>query len=162
MRRDPALGSGDLTQSSKNPRTSGSCTLAMLAALLAACGGDASTPRQACVDHINSLRATQGLAPLNRWVANEDCADAQARSDAQSGQAHGAFGACPNSAQNECPGWPSLTGQNGIVPGCLDSMWSEGPGGGHYDNMTGSSYTLVACGFASTPDGRVWSVQDFR
>jgi hypothetical protein len=133
------------------------------AVLLAGCSGDSlSLDRQACVDHINALRATKQLPALTRWTENEGCADAQARSDSQTGRAHGAFGSCPNMAQNECPGWPSLTGGNGIVPGCLDMMWSEGPGGGHYDNMTRSSYTLVACGFYTTPDGRVWSVQDFR
>jgi uncharacterized protein YkwD len=144
-------------------RVIGPILLAM-SLLLAGCGGDpwGGANEQSCVDHINTLRATKGLAPLNRWVANEDCADAQARSDSQTGQAHGAFGTCPNMAQNECPGWQSLVGPSGIVPGCLDMMWSEGPGGGHYDNMTRSSYTLVACGFYRTSDGRVWAVQDFR
>jgi hypothetical protein len=40
-------------------------------------------------------------------------------------------------------------------------MWAEGPGGGHYDNMTNPKYTQVACGFQS--DGSsTWSVQSFR
>jgi hypothetical protein len=93
---------------------------------------------------------------------SEACADAQARADSESGHAHGAFGACPDMAQNECPGWGALTGPAGIVPGCLEAMWAEGPGGGHYDNMTRAGYTLVSCGFYVTPGGAVWSVQDFR
>ena len=132
-------------------------------ALVAGCGrGPFDTTPEACVEHINALRATKQLPPLARWDGNEDCADAQAASDSVTGRAHGAFAACPNLAQNECPGWSSLTGSNGIVPGCLDMMWAEGPGGGHYDNMTRSGYTMVACGFHVTPDGTVWSVQDFR
>ncbi len=133
---------------------------------LLACGGSGpgigGGPYQACVDHINALRATVGLGALTRWNGNEQCADAQARSDSQTGRAHGAFGTCPNLAQNECPGWRSLTGSGGIVPACLDMMWAEGPGGGHYDNMTRSGYTMVSCGFFTTVDGEVWAVQDFR
>ena len=46
-------------------------------------------------------------------------------------------------------------------------MWDEGPGSdfsthGHYINMSNPAYTQVACGYYSKPDGRVWSVQDFR
>jgi hypothetical protein len=160
--------------------------LLLATTLLAACGsedglapeggptapGDPSGPppppgayeaeRQACVAHVNALRATVGLPPLARWTGNEACADGQARSDSETGVAHGAFGSCPGWAQNECPGWRALTGGNGIVPGCLDMMWAEGPGGGHYDNMTRAGYTQIACGFHTTPQGRVWAVQDFR
>jgi hypothetical protein len=117
---------------------------------------------QACVDHVNALRATKQLPALTRWKANEACADAQAQNDSMTGKAHGAFFSCPNLAQNECPDWRSTTGARGIVPGCLDLMWAEGPGGGHYENMIRHGYTFLACGFYTTPDGRVWSVQDFR
>jgi hypothetical protein len=46
-------------------------------------------------------------------------------------------------------------------------MWDEGPGKrfskhGHYTNMSGARYGQVACGFAKAPDGKVWSVQNFR
>jgi Cysteine-rich secretory protein family len=137
--------------------------VALAAALLAACGGHPPlTPAELCVDYVNQLRATKGLAPLARWTANEACADAQAASDSQTNVAHGAFGSCPNMAQNECPGWPALTGSSGIVPGCLDMMWAEGPTGGHYQNMTRAGYTMVSCGYHVTADGRVWAVQDFR
>ena len=57
-------------------------------------------------------------------------------------------------------------GARGIVPGCLDLMWAEGPGPfeshGHYVNMTNPAYGEVACGFYTTPGGDVWAVQDFR
>jgi hypothetical protein len=46
-------------------------------------------------------------------------------------------------------------------------MWNEGPGEpyaehGHYINMINGSYSMVACGFYETPDGSVWSVQNFQ
>jgi len=134
--------------------------------MLAACGGgrpyDALS--EACVKHINSLRASVGLGPLSRWKDDESCADSQAESDSETRQAHSAFHRCDEPAQNECPGtsWRSMTGPDGIVPGCLDRMWSEGPGGSHYDNMTHPSYTMVACGFHHTSSGEVWAVQDYR
>ncbi len=115
-----------------------------------------------CVDYINSLRATNGLPALARWAEAESCADGEAKSDSETGQAHGAFGTCGEYAQDECPGWSALTGSRGIVPGCLDMMWAEGPGGGHYDIMTSTRYTKVACGFYTTPSGSVWSVQNFK
>lgn len=46
-------------------------------------------------------------------------------------------------------------------------MWDEGPGKrfskhGHYVNMSKASYERVACGFARSADGEIWSVQNFR
>ena len=122
-------------------------------------GDPYATARQACVDHVNQLRASIGLAPFARWTANETCADGQCKSDSESGTAHGAFGSCPNWGQCECPGWGSV---NDVVTGCLDAMWAEGPGGGHYDIMTSKSYTEVSCGFYVTPNGKVWGVQDYK
>lgn len=123
--------------------------------------------QQACVDKINALRASIGMGPLARWTDNEACANGQAQSDSVSGQAHGAFSQCPNWAQNECPGWPSLASIYSGNDSCLDMMWREGPGEpfsahGHYINMTNTSYTKVSCGFFTTSTGKVWAVQDFR
>lgn len=132
--------------------------------------------RQACVDKINSLRATKGLPPYERWKEAEPCVDQQATWDEEHGQAHGAWGmklfpTCNGSGQNECLG----QGPNGIE-GCLDSMWSEkdqaGCSGcdacadaynpncpncefngatvcGHYVNMSAKYFRKVACGFSS-------------
>jgi Cysteine-rich secretory protein family len=136
--------------------------LAAALLLLAACGGSHDASSDSCVEHINSLRASVGLGPLGRWNSAEDCADGEAESDSESGRAHGAFGSCGEAAQNECPGWSSMGGSAGIVPGCLDSMWSEGPGGGHYDNMTRPGFSMVACGFHEKSSGAIWVVQDFR
>lgn len=123
--------------------------------------GDA---RQRRVDRTNELRATRGLAPIPRLASAEACVDGQAKSDSESGQAHGAFDACLNQvkswrgvAQNECPGYPSV---DAALVDCLNAMWAEGPGGGHYDNMVGDS-THTACGLYTTPKGEVWMIQDF-
>jgi hypothetical protein len=123
--------------------------------------GDA---RKRCVDRTNELRATQRLAPIPRLASAEACVDGQAKSDSETGEPHGAFDACLNqvkswrgAAQNECPGYASVESALGD---CLDAMWAEGPGGGHYDNMVGGA-THTACGFYTTPQGKVWMVQDF-
>jgi hypothetical protein len=137
--------------------------LTLLGAL--GCGEDklaadsaASAAAQVCVDTINQYRATLGLAPLARWSDAEACASGQARSDSESGTAHGAFGRCGEHAQNECPGWSGTYEE--VVRGCLAMMWNEGPGGGHYENMK-SGGGRVACGFYRTPENNVWAVQDY-
>jgi len=128
-------------------------------------GGSSGGPAQLCVDTINQYRSTLGLGPYTRWVEQEACADAQAASDSFSGDAHGAFGQCTENAQNECPGWDGPP--ESMITDCLQSMWNEGPGAdfgshGHYLNMSSTEATRVACGFYTTPTGKVWSVQDFH
>ena len=113
-----------------------------------------------CVATINQYRKTKGLPPYARWKEMESCADGEAKSDAASKRAHGAFGKCQEFGQNECPGWAGPT--DTMIPQCLKAMWGEGPGGGHYDAMAGKQYTKVACGFATAADGAIWSVQNFR
>jgi hypothetical protein len=90
--------------------------------------------------------------------------DGQARDDGASGRAHGTFGRCGERAQNTCPGWGDL---EGVVTGCLEAMWNEGPGEpfsehGHFLNMSSDAYRQVACGFHVAADGSVWGLQDFR
>ncbi len=123
-------------------------------------GGGDGTVQQQCVDIINNYRASVGRPPLARWTSAESCSDAEALSDGQSDTPHGAFGMCGEFAQNECPGWPGPESE--LIVGCLDLMWDEGPGGGHYDNMENPQYTEVACGFATMSDGSIWAVQNFR
>jgi hypothetical protein len=126
--------------------------------------GGFEAERQACVDKTNELRARAGVAPLARRTDVEACSDTQAASDGNASQAHGAFGRCGESAQNECPSWNGPPGA--VVSPCLQAMFDEGPGEpyqdhGHYINMTGAKYTGVACGFTVLRNGRVWMVQDF-
>ena len=115
---------------------------------------------QICVDTINKFRATQNLPALARWTDIEACSDSEAKSDGTSNTPHGAFPKCGESSQNECPGWPGPADQ--MIPKCLEAMWSQGPGEGHHDNMASTKWKKVACGFYTTPAGKVWSVQNFQ
>jgi hypothetical protein len=131
-------------------------------------------PYQDCVNRINQFRAECAcLPPLERWTDGEACADEMSEYDSVEESAHAGFqdDICEGgSAQNECPGWRS---EEQIVEGCLQAMWDEGPPPteectgdcfqeyGHFINMTNSRFTKVACGFFTTPDGEVWSVQNF-
>jgi hypothetical protein len=149
----------------------------LLAMLLNACGGGGAggggdgggggndpyaQARVHCVDVINAKRATVGAAPLARWTDGEACADSQAKDDAATGVAHGGFRKIPCGAfaQNECPGWPNTP--ISTLDGCLQAMWNEGPGGGHYENMRNKSYKQVACGFAVDARGELWALQNFK
>lgn len=144
--------------------------LLLLLVLLVACGDifaghddPYAEARRETVARINQFRATVGLPALAERNSAAECADAQAKADSQSGTAHGAFGQCQESAQNECPGWPTVAS---IASGCLQAMWNEGPGSdyathGHYINMTNTSYHKVAVGFYETPSHQVWAVMDF-
>jgi cysteine-rich secretory family protein len=128
-------------------------------------GSSGSSAEQLCVDTINMYRATLSLPPYARWNGEESCASSQAQMDSSSGTAHGAFGMCGEFAQDECPGWPGPP--SSMITSCLALMWAEGPGPfdqghGHYDNMSSTSYTQVACGFYVLPDGSVWAAQDFK
>jgi len=119
---------------------------------------------QICVDTINEHRASINLPPYARWTDAEGCSDGEAESDSSSGKAHGAFGTCMESAQNECPGWPGPPAQ--MIPNCLQMMWDEGPGDfsehGHYVNMSSTQYKKVSCGFFTMANGSVWAVQNFK
>ena len=130
-----------------------------------ASGPAAETASTLCVDRINQHRASIDLPPYERWADAEVCSDSEAKSDSETGTPHGAFSKCGESAQNECPGWPGTP--EGIIPGCLQLMWDEGPGEdfakhGHFLNMSSTAFTKVACGFHLKADGNVWSVQNFK
>ena len=152
-------GSNSSGSNSSGSSTSGSSSGSSSSGSSSGGGDPYAAARQACVDYINKLRATLGRPPYARWTANEACTDTQAKADGASGTAHSAFGQCNESGQCECPGWSSVSD---IIPGCLDAMWSEGPGGGHYDIMSSTQYTMVSCGFAPAADGSMWGTQDYQ
>ncbi len=119
--------------------------------------------RLECVDKIDSLRATIGLPALTFLTEKDTCSDYEAKNDCITGIAHGAFGHCDETAQNECPGYGSL---GSIANSCLIAMWDEGPGEpysqhGHYINMTNTAYTKISVGFYTTGSGSVWAVFNF-
>ena len=165
-----STGSGGRSSSGGSSGKAGATSTAGSAGMIGSAGstsnpndpyGDA---RIRCVNRTNELRATKGLPPIPRLASAEPCVDGQAKSDSESGKAHGAFDACLDEvqgwkgvAQNECPNYGSV---EDTLTKCLDAMWAEGPGGGHYDNMTGGS-TDTACGIYTTPAGKVWLIQDF-
>lgn len=116
--------------------------------------------RQSCVDRINQYRARVRMGPLARDASTESCDDEESRLDAQSNRAHGSFGKCGERAQNACPNYPGASVED-VLNKCLQQMFEEGPGGGHYDNMTSTKYSRASCGFLSMPGGRIWTVQNF-
>lgn len=145
-----------------------------LALLLAACAGDDggtgnpgdSSAHAFCVDETNRYRAMKGKAAVAPSTELETYADTGAMVD---------FGSSPHShfistngggiafAENECPHW-SLTQQGGgdmnmLVAACIAAFYSEGPGGGHYENMMGA-YGHLGCGIYES-SGSVTLIQDY-
>lgn len=147
-------------------------TLALAMVLVSAvgCGADgdddgAAGAHQLCVDKTNQLRATVGKPAVTRSAALEDFADAGAAYD-HTRQPHDHFRATSGGglafAENECPHWDLGFGggdELALMAACIDAFWSEGPGGGHYDNMTGDHGSL-GCGLHHDgPDYTI--IQDF-
>jgi hypothetical protein len=118
-----------------------------------------SSARARCVDRTNAYRARVGASPVQRRTDFETCADAAAQSDARARSVHGAFGRCHEFAQNECPAWSGAP--DTVVDQCLDMMFAEGPGGGHYVNMTNGGYRGLSCGIFTGAGGEVWIVQNY-
>ncbi len=116
--------------------------------------------RQMCVDRINVYRARLSRAPVARDPSGEPCADEESRLDGRSNSPHGSFGRCGERAQNACPNYPGPLEQSLVR--CLDQMFAEGPGGGHYENMINARYTRAFCGFEVMSGDRIWMIQNFR
>jgi hypothetical protein len=151
-----AAGGSNAAAGGSNAAAGGSNAAGGSAGSTGAVGDDV---RQLCVDLINQYRATLGLVPYERWTSAETCVDGEAQADSQTATAHSAFGTCKESAQDECPGWSGTLSD--VITKCLKMMWAEGPGGGHYDNMS-SNRKRAACGFYVLPNGKVWAAQDFQ
>lgn len=190
-------GSGTVTSSSSGSSSSTSSTSSSASSSSTSASSSSSSTsgsvdpfaqnRQDCIDKINALRATKGLAPYQRWTSAEACVDQQASHDASVNKAHDAFSTgnpgCGGYGQNECPGWGA-----DAITGCLDSMWSEKDqpgcagcdacdtfqifqGGcpncvfngstvcGHYVNMSSKTFTMAACGFSTTGG---WAAINFQ
>jgi len=140
--------------------------------LAGACrGGTATAPSSPvdpnlafCVQETNRYRAMVGLPGLAESSSVEVFAAAAAQADAESGFPHGyyrshnpGFG-----AENEAPNWylPIYGTAHNLIAQAIATFWSEGPGGGHYENIVGP-YSQLGCGlFQNGSDLTV--VQDFR
>ncbi len=101
-----------------------------------------------CIDLTNERRASVGRPGLTRSTDLETFAAVSARVDGLAHVAHQHWDATGGStAENEAPWWPlsQFGSVRNVVTGAIDAFWSEGPGGGHYQNMTGR-YTEIGCG----------------
>ena len=121
----------------------------------------------ACVDQVNSLRASVGDPPLNRSSRIEAFSTEAARVDGEAHQAHkhfietnGGYGTAL--AENVIPWWKvsDYGSISNIVRKGVTLMWEEGPSGYHYVNMRGG-YSEIGCGIAVI-NGEVTVSQDFR
>ncbi len=176
---DGGAPTGGVTSTGGATPTGGSdaCASGPLATSVPSCAPSAFTPtgdyHQDCVDRINQFRAEcQCLPPLARWTEAEACADQMAAYDAAADSAHAAFRAelCEpgGTAQNECPGWgsaESIVVDQQFFESCIGMMWHEvdEPAGeqGHYEALSSTRYTRVACGLYDDGNGNVWALQNY-
>ena len=123
-----------------------------------------------CVAELNRYRVVAGPPPLARSEALERCALAAAVQDGKNQVAHQHFqetsGCGVAMAENELPWWgrghPDGT-VRGVIALGVQQMWEEGPGGGHFDNLTHPDYTEVGCGiYWDRAADMVTVVWDFR
>ncbi len=140
---------------------------------VAACSGDdgGGTPGDTsahafCVHETNRYRTMKGKAAVVRSPQIEEFADTGAMIDF-SGTPHDHFRSTSGGgiafAENECPKW-SLAQQGGgdinnLIAACIAAFMSEGPGGGHYENILGN-YGSLGCGIYES-NGSVTIIQDF-
>lgn len=138
--------------------------------VLFACGGDdgsagGDAAHAACVDQTNAYRTMNGKAAVVFSADLEAYADEGAMVD---------FGTSPHHhfsstngggiafAENECPqqgNWTVGTDMVETVKDCMAAFYSEGPGGGHYENMMGA-YGTIGCGIYQEGN-KVTILQDF-
>ncbi|HEY5928446.1 MAG TPA: CAP domain-containing protein [Kofleriaceae bacterium] len=119
-----------------------------------------------CVEETNRYRTGGGLPAVQRSAELEAFADDGAMID-HAGEPHDHFIATSGGgiafAENECPHWGlNAQGQgdmNKLVAACIAAFFSEGPGGGHYDNMMGN-YGSLGCGIYQAGND-VTIIQDF-
>ena len=120
-----------------------------------------------CAAEINRLRATVGLRPLAQSQTVETFSNTAARIDSAAHEEHKHFretngGGGVVGAENEIPWWnlSEWGSVQAVIREGLAVQWSEGPGGVHYDNMTGG-FSQTACGI-SIRNREVTVTQDFR
>lgn len=128
-------------------------------------GGTASldSTLSLCADEANRYRATVGLPALHRSSALEAFAAQAAEHDHGVGIPHQFFlktnGGGVAKAENQLIRWRGY-GTNDVIKEGMANMWREGPGGSHYEVLTGK-YTEVGCG-VYTNGNEVSISQDFR
>lgn len=154
-------------------------TLAVVGATVGTgCGGDdgggsgtdaavSATAHDFCVSETNRYRTMTGKVAVAQSSALQSYADTGAMVDFSSSP-HAHFSATSGGgiafAENECPvqgNWMLQAGgdMSALVGQCVAAFYSEGPGGGHYDNMMGP-YAKLGCGIYQMGTG-VTIVQDY-
>jgi hypothetical protein len=129
-------------------------------------GAGDSSAHAFCVQETNRYRAMKSKPDVARSSQLETYANTGAMVDFN-GTPHDHFRATSGGgiafAENECPKW-NLQQQGGgdldqLVAACIAAFFSEGPGGGHYENMLGN-YGSLGCGISQSGSS-VTVIQDF-
>lgn len=119
-----------------------------------------------CVEQTNRYRESIDRPPLARSRALERYAAEAAPHDGKAHKVHRYFkrtrGGGIALAENQIPWWPlpRYGSVREVIRTGLEVMWSQGRGGGHYDNMAGD-YSQLGCGVFVNRD-QVTVVQAFR
>jgi hypothetical protein len=130
--------------------------------------GGGSTPAHAfCVSETNRYRTQNGKPEVAYSAELEAYANEGAMVDFSSSP-HSHFSSTGGGgiafAENECPqqgNWqvPGDGDISAVVGDCVAAFYSEGPGGGHYENMMGP-YATLGCGIYIS-GSKITIVQDY-
>jgi hypothetical protein len=116
------------------------------------------------VQETNRYRGMAGRSALAESSSVEAFAAAAAQADTKSGVPHSYYRSHDPGfgAENEAPNWSlAIFGPpRNLITQAIVAFWSEGPGGGHYENIVGP-YSQGGCGFFQNGDD-LTVVQDFR
>ncbi len=130
-------------------------------------GGTLADSTAFCIAEINRLRATVGQPALARSSRIDSFSADAAHVDGEAHQAHTYFlqtngGNGTAKAENVIPWWKASQygSVHAIIQNGLATMWAEGPGGAHYENIKGA-FTEMGCGVFVSND-EVTVSQDFR
>jgi uncharacterized protein YkwD len=119
-----------------------------------------------CVDKTNRLRAQTGRAALTESAALEAYAAEGARIDFLANVWHQRFDSTNGGglarAKNEALAWPLDVSRTvtTTIQQAIAAFYAEGPGGDHYQNLTGP-YTQLGCGVYIS-GSLITVIQDFR
>jgi hypothetical protein len=116
-----------------------------------------------CVAETNRYRATMGLPALAQAPALEEFAAAAAEHDHNVRTAHQWFGLTKGGgvSRSEIETlWWKDQGVRDVIKGGLSQMWRQGPGGTHYDILSGT-FTETGCGIYVN-GSEVTVAQEFR
>lgn len=135
-------------------------------------GGNVDPHIQHCLAGLNMYRSQAGVQPYSLSDALNAFALEGSKELAAGGPAHGHFsdagnagtlfssGFCNGAAENQAPGWSIAPDEDSTIDAVLSSMMSEGPGGGHHDNIVSPGFAIVGVGLYITGN-QLWFTNDF-